>query len=122
MKIIGGNFGIEGSAWISRDNKLVVEGAQKGIYSPEQVITVSAKVIKEKKFGVLGFIVGAVILSIILGIFLNVLGVVVGVAVAVAGSFYSEKTNVVEVKFSDDKTVLLECTPRGARKLVQFAP
>lgn len=68
MKIIGGNFGVKGSAFISRDKKLVIEGAQKAIYSPQQVLSVSANVTKEKKFGILGFIVGAIVLSIILGL------------------------------------------------------
>jgi len=122
MKIIGGNFGVSGSAHISRDNKLVVDGAQQGIYSPDQVASVSASVTKEKKFGILGFIVGAIFLSIVLAIFLNVLGIVIGVVVAAAGSFYSEKNNLVEIKFSDNKVVTLECTPRGVKKLVQFAP
>lgn len=99
MKIIGGNFGVKGSAFISRDKKLVIEGAQKAIYSPQQVLSVSANVTKEKKFGILGFIVGAIVLSIILGLLLNVLGVVIALVIAVAGSFYSEKTNIVEVKF-----------------------
>ncbi len=122
MKIIGGNFGVKGSAFISRDKKLVIEGAQKGVYSPEQIASVSANVTKEKKFGVIGFILGAIILSIILGMLLNVLGVVIAIVIAVAGSFYSEKSNIVEVQFKDNKAVSLECTPRGVKKLVQFAP
>lgn len=48
MKIIGGNFGIIGSAFLSRDNTLVVEGAQRAVYSPNEVISVSANVTKEK--------------------------------------------------------------------------
>jgi hypothetical protein len=122
MKIIGGNFGIKGSAFLSRDNKLVVEGAQRAVYSPDQVLSVSANVTKEKKFGILGFIAGAIILSIILGLILNVLGVVIALIIATAGSFYSEKSNIVEVRFADHKSVTLECTPRGVKKLVQFAP
>ncbi len=122
MKIVGGNFGVKGSAFISRDKKLVVEGASKGIYDPEQVQSVSARVSKEKKFGIFGFLAGAVILSVILGILFNVVGVVIGLVIAIAGSFYSESNNIVEVKFKDEKSVSLECTPRGVKKLVQFAP
>lgn len=122
MKIIGGNFGVKGSAFLSRDNKIVLEGAQRGVYSREQIESVSASVTKEKKFGIIGFIVGAIILSVVLGLLLNVLGVIIGLVIAVAGSFYSEKTNRVEVKFRDNRSVTLECTPRGVRRLVQFAP
>lgn len=122
MKIIGGNFGVNGSAFINRENKLVIEGTKKGAYSPEQILSVTANVTKEKKFGIFGFIVGAIILSIILGMLLNVLGVVIALVIATAGSFYSEKNNIVEVQFNDNKAVNLECTPRGVKKLVQLAP
>ena len=53
MKILGGSFGVNGIAFISRDRKLVVEGATKGIYGPDQVLSASASVSKEKKFGFL---------------------------------------------------------------------
>ncbi len=122
MKILGGNFGVKGSAFISRDQKLVVEGALKGIYSPEEIKSVVASVTKEKKFGIFGFLVGAIFLSIILGIFFNVVGVVIAIVIAIVGSFYSESKNIVDVQFKDGKSVTLECTPRGVKKLVQFTP
>lgn len=122
MKIQGGHFGVNGSAYISRDKKLVVEGATKGVYEPEQVQSVSANVSKEKKFGIFGFLVGAIVLGVMLGIVFNIVGVIIGIVVAIAGSFYSESKNIVEVKFKDDKSVNLECTPRGVKKLIQFSP
>lgn len=122
MKILGGSFGVTGSAFISRDQKLVVEGASKGIYSPEEIKSVVASVTKEKKFGIFGFLVGAILLSVILGIFFNVVGVVIAIVIAIAGSFYSESKNIVDVQFKDKKSVTLECTPRGVKKLIQFAP
>lgn len=122
MKIVGGNFGVSGSAFLSRDNKLVIEGAQRAVYSPKDVLSVTANVAKEKKFGCVGFILGAIILGIILGLFLNILGVIIAVILAIAGSFYTEKNNIVEVRFNDNKSVTLECTPRGVKKLVQFSP
>jgi hypothetical protein len=122
MKIVGGNFGVKGSAFISKDRYLVVEGVNRSIYSPAQVQSVTANVTTEKKFGVLGFIVGAVSLSVVLGLFLNALGFVLAIIIAVAGSFYSDKKNIVEIRFSDEKSVLLQCTSRGVKKLVEFAP
>ncbi|SDG67717.1 hypothetical protein SAMN05216603_1034 [Pseudomonas benzenivorans] len=122
MKILGGNFGVSGSAFISRDQKLVIEGASKGIYAPEEIRSVSANVSKEKKFGVFGFLVGAIMLSIVLGMFLNIIGVLIAIVIAIAGSFYSESKNMVEVKFKDDKSVTLECTPKAVKKLIQLTP
>ncbi len=122
MKIIGGNFGLEGSAFISRDGRLVIEGAQKVAYSSDQISSVAATKVKEKKFGIFGFIFGAILLSIILGLFLNIVGVIIGIVIAFMGSYYSESSNNVEVNFKDGKLVQLECTPRGVKKLFQFAP
>jgi len=121
MKIVGGNFGVKGSAFLSRDNKLVVEGAQRAGYPPNEVLSVSANVTKEKKFSILGFIVVAVILSIILGLLQNIFGVIIALIIAISGSFYSDKSNIVEVRFSDNKSVTLDCTSRGVKELVQFA-
>lgn len=122
MRILGGNFGVTGSAFISRDQKLVVKGALKGIYSSEEIKSVVASVTKEKKFGIFGFLVGVIILSVILGLFFNAVGVVIAIVIAIAGSFYSKNKNIVEVQFKDEKSVTLECTPRGVKKLIKFAP
>ena len=122
MKIIGGSFGIEGSTYIGGVKNLVIMGAQKAEYSQEQIQSVTANVTKEKKFGILRFIVGAIILGIVFGIFLNILGVVIGIVIAIAGSFYSKKKNLVEVRFIDNKSVNLECPSRDVKKLVQLAP
>lgn len=122
MRILGGNFGVTGSAFISRDQKLVVKGALKGIYSSEEIKSVVASVTKEKKFGIFGFLVGVIILSVILGLFFNAVGIVIAIVIAIAGSFYSENKNIVEVQFKDEKSVTLECTPRGVKKLIKFAP
>lgn len=122
MRIIGGNFGLSGSAYISRDKKLVIDAAQKSIYSSGDIISITANEVKEKKFGILGFIVGAILLSIFLGIFLSFLGVIIAVIIAIAGSFYSDKRNIVELNFNDNKKVTLECTPRSVKQLFKFSP
>lgn len=117
MKIIGGNFGNSGSAYISRDKKLVIEGATKFAYIPETIKKINSRIEKEKKFGFLGFIVGSIILSVLFGIFLNILGVIIAIVIALIGSFYHDKRNVVEILFSDDNTVILECTNRGTKAI-----
>ncbi len=120
MKIIGGTFGVEGSAYITRDGQLVVEGAKTGRFKGSEIVALSARTQKEKKFGCFSFLLGAVILSIIFGIFLNVIGVVIGIVLAAAGSFYSNSTNLVDLSFISAETVTLECTPRQVKKLVQL--
>lgn len=122
MKIIGGSFGLKGGAYISRDKMLVIEGAHKSIYSPDQIKSVTANAEKEKKFSILSFLIGAIILGILLGMLLNVLGIIIGIIIAVFGSYYSNSENIVDIHFTDSKEVKLNCTPRGVKKLIQFAP
>lgn len=122
MKITGGSFGLKGGAYISRDNMLVIEGANKSVYSPDQIKSVSANKEKEKKFSILSFLIGAIILGVLFGIFLNVLGVIIGVIIAIFGSYYSSSQNIVDIHFSDSKEVKLNCTPRSVKKLIKLTP
>ncbi len=122
MKIIGGSFGLKGKAYISRDKMLVIEGANKSIYSSEQIQSITANKLKEKRFSILSFIVGAIIFSVALGMFFNIIGVAIGIVLAIFGSYYSNTDNIVNIKFNDNKEVDLNCTPRGVKKLIQYAP
>jgi hypothetical protein len=117
MKIIGGNFGNSGSAYISRDKKLVISGSTTFAYIPECIKKINSRIEKERKFGFVGFILGSIILSIIFGIFLNILGVLIGIIIALIGSFYTNKNNIVDITFTDDNQVTLECTNRGVKSL-----
>ncbi len=121
MKVIGGSFGLKGSAYIAGP-RLIVEAAQKASYSPEQVSGVVSRTEKERKFGIMGAVAGAVLLGALGTMFLGVAGAVIGIVVAIAGSFYSSTRNVCEVTFSDGKTLALECTAKAVTKLVKFAP
>ena len=120
MRIVGGSFGVKGSAFIS-GNALMVEGSSKGQYQPAEVRSVSARVDAEKKFGFIGATIGALLLGGLGMVFLGLFGAIVGVLIAVAGSFYSSKKNLADVSFADGKTLSLECTDRAIGKLVRFA-
>ena len=122
MKIIGGNFGVKGSARISQANELVINGTPDATYAKEQVSAVSGHVNKETKFGILGFLLGFIILAVMLGLLFNVIGVVIALVLAIAGSFYSVKKNIIEIQFSDNKAITLECSARGAKKLFALSP
>ena len=122
MKVIGGNFGLKGGAFISRDKRLIIESDKKAQYGPEDITSLEASTHKEKKFSILSFLVGAVILSFLLGMFLNVIGVILGIVLAVLGSYYSDSDDIVDIGFNDGKRLKLQCTPRGVKKLFKFAP
>ena len=51
MKIVGGSFGVGGSAFISRDGMLVVEGIKKAAYARRDVRSAVSRIEKEKKIG-----------------------------------------------------------------------
>jgi hypothetical protein len=119
MKIIGGSFGLKGSAYFS-GKVLVIDSAQKAQYSGESVVSVSARTDSERKFGVIGAAVGVLLFGAIGLVFFGILGATAGVVLAVAGSFYSTKTNIAELKFDDGKTLSVECTQRAVNKLVAF--
>lgn len=121
MKIVGGSYGVNGSAYISRDQCLVVEGSARKVYPKGSATSASARSDKNNKFGCMGFAIGAVLLSIMLGAFLNLLGVVIGIAVAAAGSFYTLKNDFVDIEFNDGKKISLECSPNGVKKLINWA-
>lgn len=117
MKIIGGNFGNSGSAYITKDKKLVISGSTTFAYIPECIKKINSRIEKERKFGFLGFIVGSIFLSILLGLFLSILGVIIGIIIALIGSFYTNKNNIVDITFTDDNLVTLECTSRGVKSI-----
>ena len=120
MKIIGGSFGLKGSVYLSRDKRLVIEGATKGIYSADQINKAVSRVVVQKRFGVGGFIVGFLVLSVILFIWINYYGIVVALVLSWLGSSYSDKVQIVDLDFADGNELSVECTPRGVKKLLGF--
>lgn len=120
MKIVGGSFGVAGKAFINQTDELVVRGAKERSFAGAEIASVETRVDKQKKFGVVGFVIGAILLAAILGAFLSILGVVLGIAFAAAGSFYSSKTNLAEVRFTSGDSVSLQCTAAQLKSLVQL--
>lgn len=122
MKIVGGTFGTSGSAFIGKDNTLVVEGAKTRRFTGVEISALNTRLDKEKKFGCFSFIVGAVIFSIIFGLFLGPLGVVIAIVISAFGSFYANAKNMVDLDFTSGDKVTLEVTPRQMKKLVNLKP
>ena len=120
MRIAGGSFGVGGTARIDEENRLVVSGVRHADFSGSEMVSAIARTDKEKKFGCLGFVLGALILGTVFGYFLSVLGVVIGVGLAAAGSFYTNTTNLVDIVFSSGEALSLECSPRQIKKLIRM--
>ena len=119
MKIVGGSYGVKGSAYIARD-QLVIEGARKAYIDPQHVRSVETRVDAERRFGFVGAAIGAILLAVLGTLFLGVVGALIGIAIAIAGSFYTTRRNLAELTFVDGSTLTLECTPRAIDKLVRF--
>src|SRR5690606_21322087 len=84
MRILGGNFGLKSSAFISRDQKLVVKGALKGIYSSEEIKSVVDCISTEKRCAIDGVIVALINLCVIFSLFFYVVVVVIAILIAIA--------------------------------------
>ena len=119
MIIVGGDFG-EGSAYISSDNSLVIEGSNNAEYLSEQFCAMSDSVVK-KKLGLRAFIVGAITLSILFALFFGFLGIVIGCIVAIPCSYISDQTNIVSIQFKDNRSVEVECDTQDVEDLKQLA-
>ena len=121
MRIVGGSFGVSGRVNIEPSGALVIKGAKKMQYRHGEIKSAEARVVKQRKFGALGFVVGALLLGVLFGLFLGVLGVVIAVVFAAAGSFYSQKNNIVDIRFDDGKLVSIVCTRRDVDGLLALA-
>lgn len=122
MKIVAGTFGVKGSGFISRDEKLVIEGAKKSAYKQSQIDHIESHTEKDRKLGLLIFILVGVVLGILLGFLYGRGGVITAVILAaIISAFYSEEKNFVDINFTDGQSVSLDCTPRGVKKLIRFA-
>lgn len=119
MKITAGSFGISGSAYIGA-GRLHIEGARNTSYGPEQIACLTTRVESERRFGLLGALVGGALLGVVGLVLLGPVGAAIGVALAVLGSFYRSTSNLADVQFSDGSTLTLECTSGAVKKLVRF--
>ena len=120
MKIIGGSFGLKGHAFVARDI-FAIEGSTKQDYRADEIVSVNARIEKSRKFGVLGFIIGALLFTVLGSLLLGLLGAVIGFAISIAGSFYSNTTNIVDIEFRDGKKLSAEGSPRAIEKITRFA-
>ena len=120
MKIQGGTFGNSGSAHISRDRKLVVRGAKRAIYTSDDIESFNARADKERGFGAGSFLIGLIVFGLIFGALFGIIGLIIALVLSAGMSFYGDTSNVAEIRFRDGEQVVLDCTPRGIRKLVVF--
>lgn len=120
MKIISGTFGVKDDAFISKDRRLVVNAAKKAIYSNNQITSINTNIEKEKKFAVVGFVLGIIIFVPIIGFIFGPIGALVMLIILVVLGFYNDEKNIVDVCFSDGESIKLNCTNRMIKNLIQF--
>ncbi len=120
MRIIAGTFGVSGDAFISKDRKLVVDAAKKTIYSNSQIKSVNTSIEKEKKFAIVGFVLGVIIFVPLIWIFFGGIGAMIMLLILFFGAYYNDKNNIVDVLFVDGESIKLNCTNRMVKNLIQF--
>jgi hypothetical protein len=118
MKILGGSFGVSGSAKVTSEGWLIVNSTRSGKFTSSDVASVLAKQEKHRKFGWTGAIIGGLILLAVLGSMFGPIGALLGVVLAIAGSFYSQKSNSAEITFVNGDALSVEGTGREINMLV----
>lgn len=118
MKILGGSFGVSGSAKITSEGWLIVNSARSGKFTSSDVASVSTRQEKQRKFGWIGAILGGLILLVVLGSMFGPIGALLAIVLAIAGSFYSQKSNSAEVTFVNGDTLSVQGTGREINMLV----
>lgn len=119
MKIVGGSYGLKGSAHIV-GSTLIVNGTKKAECPSSSFKSVKARQDSDKKFGIVGAIIGSFIFGWV-GLYLSgFLGAVVGVAISIAGSFYSVKKRFVDIELVSGESVTLQCSSGEVDSLLRL--
>lgn len=119
MKIIGGSFGVKGTARISEET-LFVNGSRQARYQATDINNIVAATNTERRFSLISFIIGAVVFSLFFGLLFNIVGIVIGLVVATVTSFYSVSSAKVELNFVDGSILTLACSGREIEALYAF--
>lgn len=121
MRVVGGSFGNKGLAFFGKGaNSLIIEANQSAKYPAREVIRVDTRTETDKKFGCVGFVVGALIFGT-LGMFtLGPLGLIIALVVCVAFSFYTVDRNLVDVHMLDGSKVTVQCRSGQVTKLINM--
>lgn len=121
MKIIGGSFGLSGRLSIAKGGLLAISGDKSAQYPKASIANATAKVEKQRKFGFIGFFIGAILLSLLFGLFLGPLGVAIGIGLSLLGSFYSKKQNIVDLTFDDGKSLIIVGSKSDVKTLLALS-
>jgi len=120
MKIIGGSYGLGGSAWLSSDKKLVVEGARGASFTADQITAMNASSSTTSKVGIGSVLIGILVLGGGGFYLFGILGLIAGLFLTFVGSRYTETAQQVQITFEDLSSLTLSCTRQGVKRLFAF--
>lgn len=120
MKVTGGSFGV-GKAYF-KNAHLIINAAKQAKFTINDIESSNILESKSKKFGMLGFVLGALFLVVISSTFLTtvfgMLMIVLAIAVLIMDSFYTEKEYSAEVTFKTGEKVYLAGTKKQIHAFV----
>ena len=119
MKIIGGSFGVSGSASITGED-VQIKGSITVRKSIKDIDRVIARAHQERKFGLVGFVLGSLFLGFIGLVLAGPIGVLIGIVLTIAGSFYSEKFGIADIEFKGGDKITLQGSVREINNLTGF--
>jgi hypothetical protein len=121
IRIVGGNFGLDGSVFISGDRRLIIEGARQESYIPNQINSINTEIIKPQRFSPIRFMLCLIVVTYPLLLLIGIFGVVLSFLLSLALGFYIKKENIVEIEFDDGKSLRLQGEISLVNELVEFA-
>jgi len=87
---------------------------------PSSFKSVKARQDANRKFGVLGAIVGSMLFGALGFMFMGLFGAVLGILLSIAGSFYSVKKRFVEIDLISGESVTLECSSAEVDQILRL--
>lgn len=119
MKIVKGTFGTSGGAFLSKDDRLVIEGAKTKNYLNSDITTMVADQEHDKRMSCLS-VFFCLLITALLTLFLGIFGFIFGIVMTAYFATYKATDDFVEVSFNDGESVRLKCTPRQVKRLIKF--
>lgn len=120
MQIVGGSFGVSGSAKIN-EHGLMVDGVKPVLIRKHEIQAVNTSRNQSREFGVLAFLFWGVLFGLLGWWLLGALGAVVGVIAAVALSFSKKTVIRASVSMTEGRSLELEGWHYEIQKLAKLA-
>lgn len=118
LKIVGGSFGVTGTARLTQNSSLSIQGVSDAVYAKESITGIEAKQDNQRTVSVSSLIIGFGV-AVAAWYFFGWIPALVIALFACGSAFYTKKDGVLNIQFSDGKTVSLRGGPYRVDEFVK---